>query len=61
VGDGEAVTSGSILVRQLGTVFHPGKNVGVGKDWTLFAEMHGKVKFESRNNKRLISVYAAEA
>ena len=61
VGEGQAVTSGSILVRQLGSVFHAGKNVGVGKDWTLFAEADGKVKFESRANKKLISVYPAEA
>ena len=54
VGEGQAVTSGSILVRQLGSVFHAGKNVGVGKDWTLFAEADGKVKFESRANKKQI-------
>ena len=36
-GDGQDVSAGSILVRQLGTVFHPGKNVGVGRDWTLFS------------------------
>jgi large subunit ribosomal protein L27 len=61
VGDGQSVTSGSILVRQLGTVFHAGKNVGTGKDWTLYAEQDGQVKFESRNNRKLISVYPAEA
>ncbi len=61
VGDGQAVTSGSILVRQLGTVFHAGKNVGTGKDWTLFALEGGQVKFESRRNRKLISVYPAEA
>ncbi|MBM4369681.1 MAG: 50S ribosomal protein L27 [Deltaproteobacteria bacterium] len=60
VGDGQAVTTGSILVRQLGTQFHAGKNVGIGKDWTLFALQDGKVKFEDRKNQRLISVYAAE-
>jgi large subunit ribosomal protein L27 len=60
VGEGQAVTSGSILVRQLGSVFHAGKNVGTGKDWTLFAETDGKVKFESRANRKLISVYPAE-
>lgn len=61
VGEGQSVTSGSILVRQLGSVFHAGKNVSVGKDWTLFAIADGKVKFESRANKKLISVYPAEA
>ncbi len=61
VGEGQSVTSGSILVRQLGSVFHAGKNVSVGKDWTLFAVADGKVKFESRANKKLISVYPAEA
>ncbi|MSQ03182.1 MAG: 50S ribosomal protein L27 [Myxococcales bacterium] len=61
VGEGEAVTSGSILVRQLGTTFHAGKNVGIGRDWTLFAYVDGKVKFEARANKKLISVYPAAA
>ncbi len=60
VGDGQAVTTGAILVRQLGSKFHAGKNVGIGKDWTLFALSNGKVKFEDRKNQRLISVYAAE-
>ena len=55
--DGQKVTAGSILVRQLGTKFHPGKNVGVGRDWTLFALVEGKVKFETRKNKKHISVY----
>ena len=55
--DGQKVTAGSILVRQLGTKFHAGKNVGVGRDWTLFALKDGLVKFEVRNNKKRISVY----
>ena len=55
--DGQAVKAGSILVRQLGTKFHPGSNVGVGRDWTLFSLIPGKVKFEKRNNRKLISVY----
>jgi large subunit ribosomal protein L27 len=55
--DGNIVTGGSILVRQLGTKFHPGKNVGVGKDWTLFSKVDGIVKFETKNNKKQISVY----
>ena len=56
--DGQFVQTGSILVRQLGTKFHAGKNVGIGKDWTLFALQDGFVKFEKRNKRREISVYA---
>ncbi len=55
---GEAVRSGHILVRQKGTKFHPGANVGIGRDYTLFATTDGFVKFENiaRGRKR-ISVY----
>ena len=60
VGDGQFVTSGSILIRQLGSVYHAGKNVGTGKDWTLFASTDGHVKFEKRQNRKLLSVYPAE-
>lgn len=61
-GDGQSVLAGSILVRQLGTRFHPGANVGVGNDWTLFALVDGHVKFERfRGGKRRIAVYPAEA
>lgn len=60
-GDGQAVRAGNILVRQLGTKFHPGNNVGVGNDWTLFSLIDGKVRFERfRGNKRRVSVYPAE-
>lgn len=59
--DGEDVLAGGILVRQLGTKFHPGRNVGQGRDYTLFAKVDGTVKFEVRNNRKLISVYPAEA
>ncbi len=56
--DGNIVTAGNILVRQLGTKFHPGQNVGVGRDWTLFALVDGIVRFETfRGGKRRISVY----
>ena len=50
---GEVVPAGSIIVRQRGTRVHPGRNVGVGKDWTLFALVDGEVKYEkyTRNNK----------
>lgn len=55
---GQEVTAGSILVRQRGTTFHPGDNVGCGKDYTLFALIDGVVKFERKDKKRQkISVY----
>ena len=55
---GQEVTAGSILVRQRGTTFHPGNNVGCGKDYTLFALIDGVVKFERKDKKRQkISVY----
>ncbi len=58
---GEAVAGGSILVRQRGTRFKPGANVGIGSDDTLFAKITGIVKFEDRGRKgRFISVYPAE-
>jgi large subunit ribosomal protein L27 len=59
---GEFVRAGNILVRQLGTVLHPGKNVGVGRDWTLYAKIDGVVKVEryDRNRKQL-SVYPVTA
>jgi len=50
---GERVTSGNILVRQRGTKFHPGHNVGIGKDHTLFATANGEVRFRRANAKRL--------
>ena len=49
---GEKVTAGSILIRQRGTKFHPGKNVGRGSDDTLFALIDGIVKFEHKDKKR---------
>ena len=57
---GQAVKCGEIIVRQRGTKFHPGKNVGLGKDFTIFAMIDGVVKFEYKDQKRQkISVYAA--
>ena len=57
---GEQVTAGSILVRQRGTTFHPGNNVGCGSDYTLFALIEGVVKFERKDKTRQkISVYPA--
>jgi len=56
---GQDVTAGSIIVRQRGTKFHPGKNVAIGGDDTLFALIDGKVQFERRGrDKKMISVYA---
>ncbi len=54
--------AGNIIIRQRGTVYHPGKNVGVGKDFTLFALTDGVVEFrKGRNNRTYVSVTAAEA
>jgi large subunit ribosomal protein L27 len=56
--DGEEVTSGSIIVRQRGTRFKPGNNVGLGRDYTIFATIDGYVKFEDiRDRRKQISVY----
>ncbi len=55
----EQVLAGNILVRQRGTKFHPGKNVGIGKDDTLYALIDGVVKFEPhRRDRKQVSVYA---
>ncbi len=54
---GQRVLAGNILVRQRGTRFHPGNNVGRGKDDTLFATAAGIVKFENLRRRRVISVY----
>jgi large subunit ribosomal protein L27 len=56
VFDGTTVQTGSIIVRQRGTKFHPGLNVGIGKDDTLFALSPGSVKFGQRNGRRLVDV-----
>ncbi|MBC8065164.1 MAG: 50S ribosomal protein L27 [Chlorobia bacterium] len=58
---GEIVKPGAIIVRQRGTQFHPGLNVGIGRDHTIFALIDGQVKFEGPEAKRRISVYAHEA
>jgi len=54
---GEEVKAGNILVRQVGSNFHAGNNVGTGKDYTLFSLLDGYVKFEIHNNRKRISVY----
>ncbi|HWQ61986.1 MAG TPA: 50S ribosomal protein L27 [Negativicutes bacterium] len=59
--DGQVVTAGSIIVRQRGTHFHPGTNVGIGSDDTLFAKVAGKVAFERKGrDKRQVSVYPVQ-
>ena len=57
---GELVKAGNIIVRQRGTKFHPGNNVGIGSDDTLYALIDGHVKFEShRRDRKQVSVYSA--
>lgn len=57
---GQAVTAGSILVRQVGTKIYPGTNVGCGRDYTLFAKVDGVVKFEAfGSDRKRVSVYPA--
>ena len=58
---GESVISGNIIIRQRGTKFHPGNNVGIGKDHTIFATTEGKVEFKTKANDRTyVSVVPAE-
>ena len=57
--DGNSVNAGTIIVRQRGTRIHPGNNVGVGRDYTIYSLIDGVVKFEpTTNNRRKVSVYA---
>lgn len=56
---GQIVQAGSILVRQKGTQIHPGDNVGMGRDYTLYARIHGIVKYETKGKgKKVVSVHA---
>lgn len=56
---GQAISAGGIIIRQLGTKMHPGNNVGLGKDYTIFSKIDGIVKFERLDKKRKkVSVYA---
>jgi len=55
-GDGQVVIPGNIIVRQRGTKIHPGRNVGIGKDHTLFALSKGKVKFLSKRKYKLVCI-----
>jgi large subunit ribosomal protein L27 len=58
---GEEVLAGTIIVRQHGTKIHPGNNVGLGRDYTIYSLIDGKVKFEPRrNDRKKVSVYAEE-
>jgi large subunit ribosomal protein L27 len=62
VYDGQVIHSGTILVRQRGTQIHPGHNVGLGSDYTIFATINGKVKYERMGkDRRKVSVYPVEA
>jgi len=54
--DGMLVNCGTILVRQVGTKFHAGRHVGIGKDWTLYAKSDGIVRFEQRKNRRYVTI-----
>jgi large subunit ribosomal protein L27 len=56
---GQFVKAGNIIIRQLGTKFHAGKGVGIGRDYTIFAKRDGIVKFELSKKKKIISVYPA--
>ncbi len=57
---GEAVRAGNILVRQCGTKLHPGVNVGLGRDYTLFAKVDGIVKFERKDkHRKQVSIYTS--
>ncbi len=59
---GETVDAGNIIIRQVGTKIHPGKNVGQGRDFTLYAQIPGRVKFEyTRKDRQCVSVYPLDA
>lgn len=57
--DGQSVVSGNIIMRQRGTKFFPGKNVGIGKDHTIFALIEGKVEYTSSKGRKVINVIPA--
>ncbi len=61
VFDGTSITAGTILVRQRGTKFHPGQNVGKGKDDTLFSLVDGSVKFGQRKGRKTVDVLPLDA
>lgn len=57
---GEYVIPGNIIIRQRGTKVHPGENVGLGKDYTIYAVTEGQVTFETKNGRKYVSVYPVE-
>jgi len=57
---GETVTAGSIIVRQRGTKYIPGKNVGLGRDFTIFSLIDGKVKFSEKSGRKIVNIENAE-
>jgi large subunit ribosomal protein L27 len=58
---GQTVGGGEIIVRQCGTKFHPGENVGMGRDFTIYAKVAGVVKFEDRGNKKFVNIVTKNA
>jgi len=58
--DGQVVDAGNIIIRQRGTKVHPGQNVGLGKDYTIYALKKGVVKFENKRNRKYVSVIPVE-
>ena len=56
--DGQSVLAGSIIIRQRGTRVYPGVNAGLGKDYTIFALCDGKVKFDTKNGKKVVNIIA---
>ncbi len=59
--DGQVVRAGNVLVRQRGTKIRPGFNVGMGRDYTLFAKIDGVVRYETRGGRKVVSVYPLES
>lgn len=57
---GEFVIPGNIILRQRGTRYKPGNNVGLGKDYTIFSKIEGNVTFETRHGRKIVNVYPAE-
>jgi len=58
---GEAVIPGNIILRQRGTKYQPGNNVGIGKDYTIYAMIDGQVTFENKHGRKVVSVYPVES
>ncbi len=58
---GESVIPGNIIIRQKGTKIHPGENVGLGKDFTIYSLIEGQVQFEVKRGRKFVSVYSVES